>query len=423
MTIKNIIQKFFILFFNVIFSMQLFAFELYPQRRTLGENNEFGWLLAPVPISVEGVGSGILAMTSLSNAWQKTDIFAAKTLPGSEFDMVFASIDEQKIFFDNLRGQFGHFEGEFYVKSWNRGIDSDKDQYIVPFSQQAGDFYQVKFFHWEKRLELLAKYSTFRSDTTKYLDSNGQKHNIDSDENTFSEKLISYQLDLTDDFDDPRKGFRMGQKLRIPTGSDENISEYNVLDTNISFYVPFFKNDTLVLNLFQSRANVTKKAETNRDILREKIGLGCSVTMADYQSCLKTENQIIDERVSLNSYGTAQPLGGTNRMRAYAMNRFQAGNSSYYGMEYRMNFTLNKLPVNWYLIGGIQSNIQLAFFVEQGTVSDDVDQLNKNMKYSSGIGIRTMISGLVYRFDIAVGDEGVTPSFFFFYPLDLNPVN
>jgi hypothetical protein len=408
----------------IMMPLQTIAFELYPpQRRTLLENNEFGWLVAPVPISVEGVGGSILAMTAFSNIWQTTDIFAATTFPGGDFDMTFASIDDQKVYFDNLRGQFGHFEGEFFVTTWNRGINSDKDQYVIPFSQQAGNFYQLKLFHWEKRLELLTKYSTFKTNTTKYLDNNGNEHTINPDENSFSEKLISYQLDLTDDFDDPRTGIRIGQKFRMPTGDNENISKYNVLDTNISFYVPFFDNDTLVLNLFQSRANVTNKAETNRDDLRATIGLGCSPAMTDYESCLATENQIIDERVSLNSYGTAQPLGGTNRMRAYAMNRFQAGNSAYYGMEYRMNFKLNKLPLNWYLLGGIQSNMQLAFFVEQGTVNDDASQLNKNMKHSYGIGVRTMISGLVYRFDIAVGDEGVTPSFFFFYPLDLNPAS
>jgi len=45
--------------------------------------------------------------------------------------------------------------------------------------------------------------------------------------------------------------------------------------------------------------------------------------------------------------------------------------------------------------------------------------LHKNMRTSFGVGFRAIISGLIYRFDLAKGDDGIAPTLFINYPLSL----
>ncbi|SVD25273.1 uncharacterized protein METZ01_LOCUS378127, partial [marine metagenome] len=52
-------------------------------------------------------------------------------------------------------------------------------------------------------------------------------------------------------------------------------------------------------------------------------------------------------------------------------------------------------------------------------VSDDISKLNKKFRTSYGIGFRAIISSLIYRFDLAFGDDGFAPTIFINYPLSL----
>ncbi len=70
-------------------------------------------------------------------------------------------------------------------------------------------------------------------------------------------------------------------------------------------------------------------------------------------------------------------------------------------------------------MGGVRTVLQAAFFYELGGVSDDLSKLNQNMKPSFGIGFRAIISGLIYRFDLAKGEDGIAPTLFINYPLSL----
>ena len=70
-------------------------------------------------------------------------------------------------------------------------------------------------------------------------------------------------------------------------------------------------------------------------------------------------------------------------------------------------------------MGGMRTVLQAAFFYEVGGVSDELSQLNKNLRTSYGVGFRAIISGLIYRFDLAKGDDGIAPTLFINYPLSL----
>jgi len=41
------------------------------------------------------------------------------------------------------------------------------------------------------------------------------------------------------------------------------------------------------------------------------------------------------------------------------------------------------------------------------------------MKSSVGVGFRAIISGLIYRFDLAKGEDGIAPTLFINYPLSI----
>ena len=106
-------------------------------------------------------------------------------------------------------------------------------------------------------------------------------------------------------------------------------------------------------------------------------------------------------------------------MRAYSQGRFYAANSSNYVLEYRLNYSEKQTPMNWIFLGGIRTVLQTSFFYETGSVSDEISRLHEKMKSNFGVGFRAIISGLIYRFDLAKGDEGIAPTLFINYPLSL----
>ena len=58
-----------------------------------------------------------------------------------------------------------------------------------------------------------------------------------------------------------------------------------------------------------------------------------------------------------------------------------------------------------------------TFFYEAGGVSDDISKLNQNLRPSYGLGFRAIISSLIYRFDLAVGDDGFAPTIFIIHSI------
>ena len=106
-------------------------------------------------------------------------------------------------------------------------------------------------------------------------------------------------------------------------------------------------------------------------------------------------------------------------MRAYSLGRFYAANSSNYVLEYRLNYSEKITPMNWIVLGGVRTVLQASFFYEIGSVSDHISQLHEKMKSSYGVGFRAIISGLIYRIDVANGEDGIAPTMFINYPLSL----
>lgn len=64
-------------------------------------------------------------------------------------------------------------------------------------------------------------------------------------------------------------------------------------------------------------------------------------------------------------------------------------------------------PFDFLLEKGTFEALQLAPFYEVGQVSDSNDDtLFQNFKYSAGIGLRIVLSSVIFRADVANGGEG-----------------
>ncbi len=418
MPIKRV---FYILFFFIFLtSNQIFG--IIPDRRETKGDEEFGWLVAPTPMIISGIGAAVPVLAMISNTYETTDLMVMKTLPGGDFDMQMMFFDQLPVFTEHVLLQAGTMQGLFPVKSYGRGIDSDKDDFTLPLVEQSGTVGNFRLLFYEQRIRFFYNQFSFTSATKKVYDSEGNEfENIDTSDVPFDQQEFGGILDFTDNRTDPRTGVRFGFRRIYPENSEEMLSDYYVTDFNLSFFIPFFESDTLVFNYFRSDATVTRKGLVDLAVLRQIMSLGCQYS-SEYDACVAAETKRINEQWSANTYGTASSLGGSNRLQAYDMGRFTAGHAAYRALEYRLNFSTAETPINWYLLGGLKTIFQLAFFAEQGTVNDDADQLNSNFKSSFGVGLRTIISGIVYRFVLAVGDEGVKPTIFFFYPMDLQPI-
>ena len=102
-------------------------------------------------------------------------------------------------------------------------------------------------------------------------------------------------------------------------------------------------------------------------------------------------------------------LGGLDRMKGYATNRFNDRSAVFYAAEYRHMPAYNPFKTIPYIK---ELNIpwwQWVVFAEAGRVHDewDLSELHEDMKWDAGAGIRLDVEGVVVRLDAAMGDEDV----------------
>jgi hypothetical protein len=409
------------LFFLLCFFMPsvVFSYEFPPERSESDAENEIGWLVAPLPIVVEGIGTGFPIAASISNIFKKTDLLMAKTLFKGDFEVSLFSLSKYPVVDEKLLFSLGFTDFYMPFRSYDRGIDSGKEDYYQTLEKFNSNFVTLQSQLYNQRLEFLLSYSAGGTKLEKIFDVDGNDFsNIQSPERSWIDHVIGTQIDLTDNHLDPSEGLRIGL-LHSKTNYEHNdLSDYAVNDLNITAYFPFFETHTLLFNAFQSRSNITANGLVDETAVRNKFGLGCDLEK-ETAACRKTETRRINYWLKRNQSSKATALGGLNRMRAYSQGRFYAANSSNYVLEYRLNYSEKRTPMNWIVLGGIRTVLQTSFFYETGSVSDDISRLHKKMKSSFGVGFRAIISGLIYRFDLAKGDDGIAPTLFINYPLSL----
>ena len=369
----------------------------------------------PLPYSLPGLGTGLLYIGDFGNiADTTTDIAAIGGIGDAEF--IFTFLDELFIAPDLLYLQYLRAHGfKFALQQYSsRGMNTSKDD----FQYGIGNSYDLnaptlKLTFMDRMFEIglgINKQSgTFQkfvnpdeSDPTKQGETvatfdPGLEINI-------ANKIeFSTRIDFTDDYKDPRRGIRNSLFIDRQTAKTSSEPSFDVVTNDLQIYIPVLEKSTIVFDLQISDAYVTKKGETNLEVLRIKNGGNENLTNAELAS---------------NTNGTSLSLGGGDRLRSFPEGRFQGAHTIYYAAEFRWNYSSSggeKLDL--FFIQDLVEELQVALFIEQGSVSEAKSELGKTVKTSVGSGFRFLSgSGNLYRADFATGNEGPAFSVIIQYP-------
>lgn len=401
------------------------TFEL-PERRRDPFAGDFSYYIYPIAGEIPGLGTAAGVGGSVLNSFGTDTDFTWFEIGGdfsaSGYTLLNVPLVERRLILD-----LGTYDFDVSQASYSRGMDSSPDHYLLPRATGSYLLGQLTLSFDDRRYEAYVRALGGASRLREVSDENGEPFGaVDTREHTHSIQTIGASIDLTDDRLDPRRGFRLEVAARQAENNDALRSDYYVTDLNLTGYVPMrHRRDTLVINYFQSDAHVTREGETDYAILEEKRGLGCDAVAdpAQQDRCLELESEYLNEFLAANLYGTATPLGGTQRLRSFDNGRYYAGHAASYGIEYRWNLTDENTPFNILIAKGVRTGIQLAAFAERGSVAETSSTLWDTHRTSYGAGLRIILTGVVIRADWAKGDEGENFQFFITYPWSMFSVD
>ena len=411
-------QRLLIFLLLLINTSLCFSYEI-PDRRKDQNPTQPAHLIVPLPYSKPGIGSGVILMVTASNVNKSTaDISGmfvtgdakGNIINGSEIplysDILFVDFYLQHI----NRAMINHYS--------IRGIgNTGADDYTLLDMSVANEAnIELNLTFYERRLNLYYSYRDFEYQIDAIRDNNGILITSFGQpfKNSGSSDSLRGSIDLTDDYLDPRKGFRFDIAYQDSIANNINEPEYYTLDYNILGYVPMGELDTLVLNYYQSDAHVQRQGNTDPTSIRAELDLNC--LPAD-TACLTTEQELVDNFINARTNGTSSALGGDLRLRSFSQGRYQGAHTAFVGAEYRWNFKQEAKPFDYFIWKDVRTALQIAFFAEIGTVSETSGQLWDETRHSYGAGFRLIAaSGAVYRFDFAFGDEGAEQILIFEYP-------
>ena len=402
----------------VCFSLPAAAkdFEWLPDRRKDQFPVEPAHLFVPLPYSYPGIGDGFFLIANMSNIANSTadgvligvvgDATGA-VLQGDEIPII-----EKQLFFNvHLRDINRAIVNNYEI----RGMDGSDEFSLLDVTRADEARVELKYTIFERRLNFLITHNKGRFALNAIRDKDGNIIKLLNESFTVEESSTSFavSLDYTDDYLDPRRGFRFGLTYADVDAVDADDPEFYRLDYNALFYIPYSQNDVLVLNYYQSDAHVKEIGTTNPLDIQADLNLQCGADPA----CLNVEQQLIQNEINANTNGTATSLGGLSRLRAYPQGRFQGGRMAFVGVEYRWNMVDENTPFNYLFWKDVRTGKQIAIFAEAGSVAETSSTLWDEYRDSVGVGFRLVTaSGSVYRADIAYGNEGSELSVFFFYP-------
>ncbi|MBI5178940.1 MAG: hypothetical protein HZA04_06735, partial [Nitrospinae bacterium] len=340
---------------------------------------DFAYFIYPIAGSIPGLGSASGAGATLANIDETNIDFSGFYVTG-DFSASGATLLDIHAIPERLVFNLGAYTYSVAPKVFRRGMDSQKNDYILPFFEGNANVVQAALTYDERRYELYARFMTSSGKLSRVLDSNRNEFsNIDKSLQTENSLALGFTADLTDDVQDPRHGARAEGVRRSNFEQRYLTSRFDVYDLNFTGYVPVGSSSTWAFNAFYSTAVRQEAATTDRAELRNAIGLNCGqYTDATARAqCDATEERFLNDRIAFNENGVATWLGGTQRLRSYPNGRYFAGKAAFYGTELRLNITDERTLMDWYILRGLRTNLQLAFFAEVGSVADSDAELNK----------------------------------------------
>jgi len=420
---KNVLKIFTVCLIYLI-TENSFGFEI--ERRRDVFTRQYGHLFVPLPYSLPGLGEGLLFVGNFGNiADTTTDLATIIGVGDAEF--IFGFLDEFFIVPDYVYLQYVKAQGFKYALTnyRSRGMITEKNDFVYALGNYwEYDAPTFKLTLYDRMLELGLGRSKQKGRFEKFVAPDGDDLTKQGDtitefnpalEVNFGEKLeFSARIDYTDDYRDPRKGVRNILYLDRQTASSSSEPSFDVITNDLQFYIPFLEKSTLVLNLTFSDTNVRKQGETDLEVLKQQSNYYSCTS----ESCRETTLGNAKNTMNINKHGTSLYLGGPDRLRSYPQQRFQGAHTVYFATEFRWNFSAaDGDEIDLFFMQDLVDEMQVAFFFEQGSVSETKSELGDTVKYSFGSGFRLLSgSGNLYRADFATGDEGPQVTVIIQYP-------
>jgi outer membrane protein assembly factor BamA len=427
LTQKNITRNLiFIFIFTIVNTSPAVSFELEDisfdvERRKPQFENEYSHGIIPVPYRIPGIGEGLGFGMVLSNIKGSYIDLYGLAIQGDVEGYAIA-VNDFHIVPERLIFDFGYskINKASFPINYSRGMEGDENpddfnQAEISNSTNYGGQLYLTFD--ERKYELNLYRYRHISQVDRIRDPDGDiLFEIDDPEGSVGTTTgLSVTVDLTDDRHDPRKGFRINILSDLPGDSDEDEINYYTIDVNTTAYFPVLSYSTLVFNFFKSDTHVLEKGETDRNKIAEKYSI--SPCLPGDTECEEARDFYIDKIYAQNSYGSASSLGGLSRLRSFSTMRYRGAHTRFFGTEFRWNLTDEKTPFNLWFLKDIRTSFQIAFFYEIGSIADHEEDLFEETRHSTGVGLRAvMASGIVFRIDVATGEEGSEFVIFFDYP-------
>ena len=405
--------------FNSNFSLaNSYAIEDLRRRPQFG--NGFSYAVLPLPYKIPGLGEGVGVGMTLNNIFETDLDIIALVILGDVEGCAFGVTDYYLIperFYLNIGASYIN-KATFLINP-SRGMKGDEDPddfYSAELGDSSGAGLDATITFLNRMVDFNFSFYSTEGNIKSIRDKDGNVL-IDTEDSDSERQHIfgaGFLLDLTDDRKDPRVGFRFNISANKSLDVEDDAVENYVVDINSTAYFPILKQSTIVLNYFHSDSHVISEGLTDRDQIISNNDL--SVTSGDTEA-ENARDEVVDNIVSENKYGSASSLGGLSRLRSFTVMRFRGAHTRFAGVEFRYNLTDEKTPFNIWLIKDVRTSIQIAFFHEAGTIADHESELYDEIKHSTGIGLRMVVSsGFVFRLDVATGSEGEEVSLFFDYP-------
>ncbi len=414
-------RLFFFIIFIVNAALLAESFAQIERRREQYLSNP-GYLVVPAPYSLAGIGSGVMVLGMANNIYEtQSDVMLfgiGGDIGGYGFGVRDLYLVDKHFKVELLHSSFDKASFQSYS---TRGMESANDTYInIEIARMKFTALRSTLSFYEKMLEFyaMAYLNSYRLESLKDKDGNTILDASQSKTQSGEIYIGGFMLDYTDDRQDPRRGVRLDASIDYAPKDDGSSPDYYVSSYNLTGYLPLGRSSTWVFNVFGSDAHVMRKGETDYDTLAADMGLDCAaITDPDEQQQCES---YINNAIAANTYGTSTSLGGRSRLRSYIQGRFSGAHTSFVGTELRWNITDEATPFDLWFMKDIRTGIQSALFYETGSVSESMSKLWKSSRQSYGIGLRMITaSGLVYRLDMANGDEGSEMTLIINYPWEL----
>ena len=381
---------------------------------------ESSYLIFPLPFSVPGIGEGVFMPINLNNLGGTTaDAYFVGVF--GDFSGTYISMEEVPLFTRHiwLKAETARVRGLSFNAYPTRGMDSDgKDGTTIVFSEFVYQGGEIKLQSAQRQLEYSAQIANEIATVDKVLDLEGNLlYKVTPRQKNETARIVhTLRMDNTDDYQDPRAGLRLISSYTNVPAETLDDPDFFTVTTSAQAYLPLGKNSTLAINFMRSDAHVRRKGLTDLATIKATDGIDCTIA-PDPVVCAVDEDAQARNTQNANAHGSSLPLGGLNYMRAYPEGRFKGAHTGYFSLEFRINFTEGFTPFDYWVWKDVKTGLQLALFYEVGSVSELSGDLWKQKREDYGAGFRMVAaSGVVYRADLAVGDEGAAPTIMVMYP-------